>query len=328
MQGKDLPEDANDRVYVGIDVCKARLDVALHPLGRTLSVGNDRQGLKVLTRALKGLDVALVVLEATGKHHRLAARHLSCAGVRVAVVNPARARTFAQALGENAKTDKADAHVLAVMGAALMPQGKLRVAAPRPEALEALAELVRARSAAVAERAALHNRLAASQDGFLKSELGRRIAALGRHVERLQAEIARRIAADEGLARRFAILVSIPGVGAAVAATLLVELAELGGLDRQGAAALAGVAPFPDDSGERTGLRRIQGGRAVPRRALYMAALSAARCNPGLKAFHQRLRDAGKTPKVALVAVMRKLVILANTLLKEDREWAADYAPA
>jgi transposase len=307
-------------------VCKARLDVHLHPSGVTLAVPNDSQGLKALVRALKGCDVGLVVMEATGKHHRLAARHLSQAGLPVAVVNPLRARLFAEAAGALGKTDGVDAHMLAVMGAALGPQGRLKAAAPAPEALEALAELVRARNAAVAERTALMNRLGASQTRFLKAELKRRVTALEGHIGRLAAEIDRRIKADPGLARRFEILVSIPGVGAAVAAALLVELAELGTLDRHAAAALAGLAPHPDDSGERTGLRRIMGGRPGPRRALYMAALSAARCNPGLKAFHARLREAGKKPKVALVAVMRKLVILANTLLKEDREWRPDHA--
>jgi transposase len=328
MQGKELSEDANERVYVGIDVCKARLDVELHPSGEKLTVGNDRQGLLALRRALKGRDVALLVMEATGKLHRLAMRHLSQAGFRVALVNPLRARRFAESIGAPGKTDEVDAHVLAVMGAALEPQGKLRADPPRPEAMEALAELLHARNAAVVERAALQNRLRASQVGFLKAELKRRIEAAQGHVDRLDREMAKRIAADEGLARRYEILVSIPGIGPAVATTLLVDLAELGFLDRGAAAALAGVAPFPDQSGDRDGLRRIQGGRAGPRCALYMAAVTASRWNKDLAAFYKRLREAGKKPKLALVAVMRKLVVLANTLLKENREWVADYVPA
>lgn len=322
MQGKMMPEQtAHAPVYVGVDVCKDRLDVYLHPIGRRLCVANDREGLRRLKQALKGLDVALVVMEATGKYHRRARRTLSAAGFAVAVVNPLRARLFAESIGALAKTDAVDAMALAVMGAALAPQGKLRTDPPAPEALEALAELVRARNAATAERTALINRLAASRDAFLRAELRRRIKAADTHVARLAAEIQKRIAADPGLARRFAILVSIPGFGPAVAAELLVDLAELGAISGKAATSLAGLAPWPEDSGDKTGPRHIKGGRAHARRALYWAALSAARCNHDLSAFYKRLTGAGKKTKVALVAVMRKLIVLANTLLKENRLW-------
>lgn len=323
MQGKNLPEQtAQPQVYVGCDVCKDRLDVYLHPIGRRLALSNDRDGLKALKRALAGLDVALVVMEATGKYHRRAHRTLAAAGVRVAVVNPLRARLFAEAAGALAKTDGVDAKMLAVMGAALEP----RTAAPAPKALEDLAELVRARNAAVAERTALANRLHASRTAFLKAELRRRITAADTHVARLAAEIQKRIAADPAMARRYAILVSIPGFGPAVAAELLVDLAELGRVSAKAAASLAGLAPWPDDSGDRNGPRHIRGGRAHARRALYWAALAAARFNPDLKGFYNRLRSAGKKPKVALVAVMRKLVVLANILLKENRLWKPHHA--
>ncbi len=322
-----MPEQtAQPPVYVGVDVCKDRLDVYLHPLGRRLCVANDRDGLRRFKRALKGLDVALVVMEATGKYHRPARRTLSAAGFFVAVVNPLRARLFAESAGALAKTDGVDAEMLAVMGAALAPQGKLRADPPAPEAIEALAELVRARNAATAERTALINRRAASRNAFLRAELKRRIKAADTHVARLAAEIDKRIAADPGLARRFEILISIPGFGPAVAAELLVDLAELGRVSGKAATSLAGLAPWPDDSGDKTGPRHIRGGRAHARRALYWAALSAARFNPDLKGFYSRLRDAGKKPKVALVAVMRKLVVLANTLLKEDRLWTLHHA--
>jgi transposase len=207
--------------------------------------------------------------------------------------------------------------MLAVLGDLLAPQAT----PPTPEAIEALQELVHARNAATADRTALSNRLAASQTRFLRRELKRQMANLMRHIERLVDEIAARIAADPVLARRYAILVSIPGVGPAVAASLLADLAELGSLDRRAVACLAGLAPFADDSGDSEGQRHIKGGRAHPRRALYWAALSAARHNPDLSAFYKRLIEKGKKPKVALTAVMRKLVVLANTLLKEKRLW-------
>ena len=318
MQGKVSPDpSAEGPVYVGIDVCKDWLDVYLHPVGRKLRVANDRDGLKALKRALRPHAVALVVMEATGKYHRWAHRTLHTAGLRVAVMNPLRSRLFAEATGTLAKTDAVDARLLAILGAGLAPGAT----APAPEALEALRELVRARSAATAEATALVNRHHASQVTFLRAELKRRIDSLRRHIVRLTAEIDRRIAADPVLARRHAVLMSIPGVGPAVATTLLVDLAELGDCSAKAASLIAGLAPIACDSGERTGERHIKGGRATVRTALYMAALSAARRNPDLAAFYKRLREAGKKPKVALVAVMRKLAILANTLIKNDRLW-------
>jgi len=323
MQGKVLPEARSAQpVYVGVDVCKAHLDVHLHPLDASLRLANDRDGIRRLKRQLARHQVALVVMEATGKYHRLAHRSLHQSGLAVAVVNPLRARLFAEAAGLLAKTDRVDAKMLALLGAALAPQAK----PPAPEALEAVQELVRARDAATAERTALANRLALSQTGFLRSELRRRLRSLDGHIERLAAAIAQRIAADPSLARRHAILASIPGVGPIVAAELIAQLAELGCLDRRAIASLAGLAPVADDSGGSAGQRHIKGGRAHARRALYWAALAAARHNPDLKAFYTRLREAGKKPKLALTALMRKLVVLANTLLKEDRLWAPRHA--
>ncbi len=320
MQGQIQPEARSAQpVYAGIDVCKDRLDVHLHPLGRRLGVANDRDGIKRLRRELARHDVAIVVMEATAKYHRLAHRALSQSGFAVAIVNPLRSRLFAEAFGTRAKTDRVDAKMLAILGDALAPQ----TTPPAPEALEALQELVHARGAATAERTALANRLGASQTAFLKREIGRRLKSLDGHIERLADEIAARIAADPVLTRRRVILVSIPGVGPTVAATLIADLPELGRLDRHAIASLAGLAPFADDSGDREGPRHIKGGRAHPRRALYWAALSAARYNPDLAAFYKRLRDSGKKAKVALTAVMRKLVVLANTLLKEDRLWVS-----
>lgn len=323
MQGKIQNETQSaPPVYVGVDVCKAHLDVYLHPLGEHLRVANDKDGVKRLKRKLAAHEVKLVVLEATAKYHRLAHRSLSQAGFAVAVVNPLRSRLFAEALGTRAKTDRVDAKMLALLGHALAPQAT----PPAPQALEALQELVHARSAATAERTALINRLAASDTAFLKAELRRRLKSLDTHIARLVAEIDRRIKADPGLARRHHILLSVPGFGPAVAASLTADMPELGQLDRHAAACLAGLAPFADDSGNTSGPRRIKGGRARPRQALYCAALSAARYNPDMAAFYKRLREKGKKPKVALTAVMRKLVILANTLIKENRTWSEKHA--
>lgn len=318
MQGKSLRErSAKSAVYVGIDVCKDWLDVHVHPLGRRLRVANSRDGLKRLKRQLSGLAVELVVMEATGKHHRQAHRNLHAAGLPVAIVNPLRSRLFAEAIGALAKTDAVDARLLAILGESLTPAAK----PPAPETLEALGELVAARQAACAEATALTHRHGASATAFLKRELKRRLASLKRHITRLEAEIARRIASDCELARRYAIVNSIPGIGPVAAAMLIVGLSELGMCSNKAAALLAGLAPIAADSGERTGERHIRGGRAPVRTVLYMAALTASRCNRDLATFYQRLLAAGKKPKVALTAVMRKLVVLANTLICQDRLW-------
>lgn len=318
MQGKIMSEPrASEAVYVGVDVCKERLDVYLHPAGQCLRLANSPAGLKRLTRVLAGHDVALIVMEATAKYHRLAQRGLAQASLPVAVVNPLRARLFAEAAGALAKTDRIDARMLAIMGQALGPQAR----PPAPAAVEALQELVRARSAATRDLTRLRNRHGASQVSFLKAELRRQIETLKRAIARLSVEIERRIAVDPALARRYRVLQSIPGIGPAVAAVLLADVAEFGTLSAKAAGLLAGLAPIAKDTGDSSGQRHIKGGRKTVRNALYMAALAAARANPPLKAFYQRLRDDGKKPKVALTAVMRKLIILANTLIKEDRMW-------
>lgn len=318
MQGKAMPEPNATPVYAGVDVCKEWLDVHLHPSGLTLRVSNDRFGLRRLKTVLCGLPVARIVMEATGKHHRAAQRSLHAAGLVVAVVNPLRARLFAEAAGQIAKTDAIDARLLALMGAALEPAET----PPAPAALEELAELVQARNAAIAARTALTNRLAAAATAFLRGELRRQRDACTRHVERLDAEIGRRILTDREMARRQAILCSIPGIGPVTAASFLTGLAELGACSAKQAAMLAGVAPVANDSGDRNGRRAISGGRMPVRNAAYMAALSASRHNPDLAAFATRLTKAGKRPKVVLVAVMRKLIVLANTLITQNRLWS------
>lgn len=257
-------------------------------------------------------------MEATGKYHRAALRILHEAGLSVAIVNPLRARLFAEAIGVLGKTDALDARMLAMMGAMLEPTPT----PPPPQALEALRELVNARNAATAERTALTNRLASAATTFLRTELRRRIAACNRHIERLDAEIERRITDHPATARRFAILLSIPGIGPVTAVALLTGLAELGTCTAKQAALLAGLAPIANDSGERNGPRSIRGGRMLVRNTVYMAALAASRYNPDLAVFAKRLRQAGKKPKVVPIAVTRKLVVLANTLLAQDRFWS------
>ncbi len=225
MQGKVSPErSAATGVYVGIDVCKGWLDVYLHPIGQGFRVANDRIGLKRLKRELALHEVALVAVEATGKFHRLVQRHLHAAGLAVAVTNPLRSRLFCEAIGQLAKTDAIDARLLAIMAESLNP----RATPPPPEIVEELQEIVRARAAAVEDRTALLNQKAAARVGLLKSELARRIAAIERCLVRLEKAIQAIIARDTMLARRFKILLSIPGIGPIAAVGMLAGLAEMG----------------------------------------------------------------------------------------------------
>jgi len=322
MQGKITSVRASEAVYAGIDVCKAWLDVYVHPTGQSFRVPNSKEGIRQLRKELAGAKVALVIVEATGKLHRLAHRMLSQAGYAVAAVNPSRPREFAKAIGQLAKTDRIDARLLALYGAYLSP-----AVTPVPARTAAeLQELVLARQAVKADETALKNRYGAAESAVLKRLLKRQLAACERTATELDAAIAALIEGDDALKNRYGILLSIKGVGPATAATFVACLPELGLLPAAKAAALAGTAPLNDDSANRQGLRRIQGGRAHVRTALYMAAVSAARCNPDLKALYARLRARGKQAKLALTAVMRKLIVLASALIRENRTWTEKHA--
>jgi len=317
MQGKVMTEVAMPRIYVGIDVCKERLDIYIHPAGVSFSVANDAGGWRHLLRRLAKHQIELVVMEPTSKYHRAAHRHLSAAGMAVALINPHRARLFAQACGQFAKTDRIDARILALAGERLQPD---QVAPPTAEE-EALEELAGARSAALAERAAIANRLRTINLPFLQRELAGQMRNLDRHVSRLETKIETMIAADPIMARQAVIIRSIPGMGPVNVLAILTGLREIGSINGKEATALAGLAPFANDSGPRQGQRRIRGGRANLRKALYMAAVSASRCHPDLRTFYQRLRAKGKSAKLALIAVARKLIVLANSLVTENRCW-------
>lgn len=321
MQGKvSFEEDAMPTVYVGVDVCKEWLDIHLHPLGESRRFGNDKTGIRQLKRMLAKYGPQSIVMEATGKFHRLAHRSLSADGFCVSIVDPLRARMFARACGYLAKTDRLDARLLALLAASLRP-GADRPPSPR---IEALQELVNARSAAKGEITALQNRATTATTAFLRGELSRRVKGLERHVDRLDDEIERCVGEDPDLCRKVEILTSIPGIGRITAWALMAGMDELGTCSGKQAAMLAGLAPIANDSGARTGRRSIRAGRPAPRRALYMAALSARRFNPALSRFAKTLEAAGKPPKVILVAVMRKLVVLANCLLTHDRLWTSN----
>jgi transposase len=324
MQGKEASEQEPQKCTAGIDVSKDWLDAHVLPADKPLRVPNTREGIRKLKRWLLVHKPELVAVEATGKWHRELCRSLAASGIAVAVTDPYRVRMFARSQGILAKTDRLDAKVLALFAAVMAPPCR----PPAPEALENLKELITARDSAVAEQTAVKNQLSAAQDTFLKRQLDRRIARLAIDIAAIDRECLKRVKADGAMARRLQILTSIPGIGEIVAITLIANLAEMGMLGGKQIAALAGLAPIANDSGTRKGVRNIWGGRAIVRRMLYLAAVSAARCNPSFKAFYHRL-TATKPPKVALIALARKLATLANTLICQDRPWekiAPQYA--
>lgn len=318
MQGQEATEvSSGQKSNIGIDVSKDWLDVHVLPSGTWFRVANDAQGQRQLKRRIAGLEIACVALEPTGKWHRALCRSLVASGVPVMVTDPARVRWFARMTGLLAKTDRLDAAVLAAfaatMGAAARPLP--------PEAIDAIAELVTARDSAVAELVRLKNQHHAACDGFLKRQLTKRIRAAEKVVEGLDEEIQRRIKADPALAARQDILCSIPGIGEVTAALAIAKLPELGSLSDREIAMLAGLAPIADQSGKRDAQRSTHGGRPCLKRGFYIAAVSAVRYNPTLKAFYRRLRIAKKPAKCALIAVARKLLVLANTLIAQNRTW-------
>ena len=311
-------ESTNDRSRmdtVGVDISKARLDAHRLSTGESRSFPNDRAGMEALAR-WSGDSVHRVVYESTGRLHRDLE---SCLADRLplAEVNPLRARQFAKATGRLAKTDRVDAEVLALMGAAL----PLRCAKARREPLPELEELVAARDGYVRDRTQAQNRLHQARSALLKRHCRNRLRQVARQVKAVDARIRELVRSDGELSQRAKVLSSIAGIGEVTAATLLVEMPELGTVGHGEAASLAGLAPWTRESGQWKGQRFIGGGRARPRRQLYMAALSAIRHNPDLKAVHERLVARGKPGKVALTAVMRKLLTLANALLRDNRLW-------
>lgn len=301
---------------IGVDVSKDHLDACRWPDGETRRVRNDPAGHKALIAWIGG-DIARVVFEPTGPYHARFERALGRAGLPYAKVNPARVRRFAEATGTRAKTDPIDAALLARFGALLEPAAQ----APRSRVLDDLHELQLARAALIRDCTAAKNRADRLSLPLLRRQNARALRSLERALAEVDAAIAALIATDQALARKLHILSSIPGISAVTAAAMLAEMPELGSLEAGTAASLAGLAPYTRRSGRWMGQAKIGGGRAELRRALYLPALTAARFNPDLKAVYDRLRAAGKAAKLALTAVMRKLLVLANALVRDDRIW-------
>jgi transposase len=306
-----------DAIVVGIDVSKDRLDVAVRPSGELFLVGRDAEGLQSLIERLARLSPAIIAVEATGGFETVVAASLAAAKLAVVVVNPAQVRAFAQALGRRAKTDPIDAGVIAHFAEATRPQVR---ALPDAET-QLLADLVARRRQIVAMMVAERQRQKRLTEKRLQKSIARLLAALQKELSSLEQDIDDAVRGSPAWRDKEDLLASVPGIGKTIARTMLAELPELGSLDRRQIAALAGLAPWTRQSGQWKGKSFIGGGRAPVRSALVLGAMVAARHNPDLKAFRDRLVKAGKPKLVALVATARKLLTILNAIVRDQQPW-------
>lgn len=302
---------------IGIDVSKATLDVFWQSQEAAQVLPNSEDGFAQLHDWLGQHQGVLIVFEATGAYHRGLERYLSKNGWPFVKVNPKQARRFAQAIGKLAKTDTVDARMLARMGSVLdlSPQDT------EAEDVHDLRELLTARRALVKDQVTAKTRLATAINPLIREQLCNRIDDIATDIKAVDEVIAQIAKTRGALEKRIRRLMTIPGIGRLTAATMLIDMPELGHLDSKKIAALAGLAPMTQQSGKWQGKERIIGGRASLRRAIYMPALVAIRFNDDLKAVYLHLLKAGKAKKVAITAIMRRIIVLANTLLREERDW-------
>lgn len=307
---------ADAPVFIGIDVSKEWVDVAVRSTGDVWRVNQGQEGIDALIPQFHSLNPQCVVMEATGGYEMPLSTALAAAGIPVAVVNPRQVRDFARSQGKLAKTDRIDAAVIAHFGEVSGLVGQPLV----PQAARELEALVTRRRQVIQMRTAeLQHRQRTLP--IVQHRIDRNLAALDEELHDLDSELTRRLRESPLWREREELLRSVPGIGPVTVFSLLVGLPELGSLDRREAAAIVGVAPLNRDSGKFRGSRRCWGGRAHVRAALYMAALVGVRYNPALKAFYQRLVRAGKAKKVALTACMRKLLTILNAMLKHHTAW-------
>jgi transposase len=308
----------DQKMFVGIDVSKNRLDVHIHPSGERFEVPRTEDGAEQLVTRLKCHDLAVIAIEATGGYEVSVVAALAAAGLPVAVVNPKRVHNYAKALGVSAKTDSLDAHVIARFACDVKPEVR---ALPDAETL-VLGEVLTRRRQIVQMITAEKNRaLRMVTQKHMQKSIARIITALEKELAHLDGSIDGMVKASPLWSEREELLSSVPGVGKIIARTLLAEIPELGTLDRRQVAALAGLAPWTRQSGQWRGHSMIGGGREVPRTVLFLGAMAAARHNPDLKAFSLRLLTAGKSKKAVLTAVSRKLLTILNAILRDGTPW-------
>lgn len=316
-----MKDHDNEPCFVGIDAGMAFLDAALYLQGMAKRFDNHADGIAALLDWLSLYDPVKVVIEATGGLEYDAARKLTDAGFAVAVVNPARTAAFRAMAGKIAKTDLLDAKLLAEFAARMNPEP----GGVPDEGQKRLKDLVARRRQLVALIVEERNRLPSATDAAVKRSLQAIIAMLNEERLKIEAELIAQIEQDAALAHRYRLLQTIPAIGPIVAATLVTEMPELGTMTPKEVASLSGLAPHNNDSGKRRGIRNIRGGRSCVRAALYMAAIVAMRHNTVMKDTYTRLLANGKPKKIAIVVLMRKLMIIANQIIKQDRPWQPNY---
>ena len=302
--------------FVGIDVSKASLDIAVLPEERVWRIEREEASIAGLVKELRTLAPSLIVLEATGGLESPLTAALATAGLPVAVVNPRQARDFAKATGRLSKTDALDAQVLARLGQTLRPPVRV-LKNEETQELEAL--LTRRRQ--IVEMLTMEKNRLPSAGQRVRKDITAHIAWLTKRLKDVDGDLQSAIEASDFWRIKDDIIRSLPGAGKVLSTTLLASLPELGTLNRRQIAALVGVAPFNCDSGTMRGSRHIWGGRAPVRSVLYMATITAIRCNPVIRDFHGRLRAAGKKPKVAITACMRKLLTILNSMVRSNTPW-------
>lgn len=311
----------SSELFIGVDVCKDRLDIANDSNSETWSEPNNDSGVSSLVDKLTSLKPSLVVMEATGGLETLLYSALVTAGLAAVVINPRQVRDFAKALGQLAKTDAIDAWVLARFGASVHPE----VRPVKDERTRELAALVTRRRQLLGMRTAEKTRLKQAAK-WTRKDIESLIKVLDKRLAKLEKEITDNVKNTPGWKEKDEIITSVPGAGPNLSSHLLACLPELGKLNRREIATLVGVAPLNRDSGKFRGSRIVWGGRAQVRSALYMSALSASKYNPSIKSFYQRLVKKGKKPKVALTACMRKLLTILNTMIKNNTAWNINHS--
>jgi transposase len=309
-------------VVVGIDVSKAQLDTAFGAEGEVVGFSNDEQGISRLLERMGALRPSLVVMEASGGYETAAATAIAAGGWRLAVVNPRQVREFARATGRLAKNDRIDALMLSAFGKAIEP----RVTRLPDEDAQALQALLLRRQQLVAMRVQEHHRLEHAQ-ALMRKQIKKHIDWLDQEIGKLDVDLTAGLRKSPVWRAKDELLRSLKGIGPVTSGTLMVALPELGCLDRRSIAALVGLAPFNRDSGKMRGRRSIYGGRARVRTLLYMAATSAIRTNPVIRAFYDRLKSRGKPHKVAIVACMHKMLTILNAMVRESTPWTPEIKP-
>ncbi len=326
VQDRDVSMSSDTTTFVGIDVAKDKLDIFIDTTGEHFIVSNDAKGFASIRRRLKPLNITLIVLEHSGRYERRCALDLMDAGFTVAIVNPRQSRDFARAINWMAKNDAIDARLLAEFARRIQPRPSERTPKNRAELVAPATrlrrdELVGRRRQLVQMRGAESARLLQAQAKSVTRSIEKNLKQLDGQIQSLERRIAALIENDDDWRGKARLLQTIPGVGPVVASTLIAELPELGKINRQEIAALVGLAPFDRESGKWKGKRSCFGGRAQVRSALYMAVITAKRCNPIIQALAQRLHDAGKAFKVVMIACMRKLLTILNAIAATGQEW-------